>query len=34
MFSKFNAMNAAIEAIASVSVLAIFLLIIPQIILI
>jgi hypothetical protein len=34
MFSKFSAMNAAVEAIASVSVLAIFLLIIPQIMLI
>jgi hypothetical protein len=34
MFSKFSAMNTAIEAIASISVIAMFLLIIPQIMLI
>jgi hypothetical protein len=34
MFRKFNEMSPAVEAIASISVLAIFLLMVPQIMLI
>ena len=33
MFSKFSAMSAAVEAIASFSVIAVFFVMIPQIIL-